>query len=76
VIADIGLRMLSPRELFRAQGFSEDYQIDVKLAGRRLWRITKTEQVRCCGNSVCPPIASALVAANCTIKFEAKVVGL
>lgn len=61
VIADIGMRMLSPRELFRAQGFMEEYQIDVQVNGRR---ITKTDQVRMCGNSVCPPIAKALVETN------------
>lgn len=61
VIADIGMRMLSPRELFRAQGFDDSYRIDVEIDGRR---ITKTDQVRCCGNSVCPPVAAALVAAN------------
>lgn len=61
VIADIGMRMLSPGELFRAQGFTEEYQIDVQVNGRR---ISKTDQVRMCGNSVCPPIARALVEAN------------
>ncbi len=61
VISDIGMRMLSARELFRAQGFSDDYQIDIEFNGKR---ITKTDQVRCCGNSVCPPIAQALVDAN------------
>lgn len=60
-IADIGLRMLTPRELFRAQGFPESYQIDTGADGRRF---TKDQQVRCCGNSVCPPIARAIVAAN------------
>jgi DNA (cytosine-5)-methyltransferase 1 len=59
-IADIGLRMLQPRELFRAQGFSDDYIID-HVDGRIL---TKTAQVRMCGNSVCPPMAAALVRAN------------
>ena len=61
-IADIGLRMLTPRELFRAQGFDESYVIDRGADGKRL---TKEAQVRLCGNSVCPPIAKALVAANC-----------
>lgn len=61
IITDIGMRMLSPRELFRAQGFSDDYQIDIQVDGKR---ITKADQVRCCGNSVCPPIARVLVAAN------------
>lgn len=61
-IADIGLRMLAPRELFRAQGFPEDYIIgDNPAQGLTL---TKSAQVRMCGNSVCPPLAAALVAAN------------
>lgn len=53
-VVDIGLRMLQPRELARAQGMPEDY----KLPG------TKTRQVRCIGNSVSPPPAEALVRAN------------
>ncbi|MDP3351851.1 MAG: DNA cytosine methyltransferase [Hydrogenophaga sp.] len=60
-IVDIGLRMLTPRELYRAQGFPESYRIDLGADGRPL---TKTAQVRMCGNSVCPPLARALVAAN------------
>lgn len=60
-IVDIGLRMLSPRELFRAQGFSEDYKIAVPYNGKPL---TKTAQVRMCGNSVCPPVAEAIVLAQ------------
>ncbi len=59
--ADIGLRMLTPRELYRAQGFPADYIIERGADGRAL---TKTAQVRMCGNSVCPPMARALVAAN------------
>ncbi len=59
-IADIGLRMLSPRELARAQGFPDDYI----LTG------TKTSQVHKIGNSVCPPIARAIVAANYKPKTE------
>jgi DNA (cytosine-5)-methyltransferase 1 len=61
VIADIGMRMLQPRELYRAQGFPDDYRIDVEFNGKPL---TKTAQVRMCGNSVCPPLAAAIVAAN------------
>ncbi|ETR75058.1 DNA methyltransferase [Afipia sp. P52-10] len=61
VIADIGLRMLTPRELFRAQGFPESYVIDRKPDGSP---ISKTEQVSKCGNSVSPPMAAALVKAN------------
>jgi DNA (cytosine-5)-methyltransferase 1 len=60
-IADIGMRMLSPRELFRAQGFCDDYVIDIEIDDRP---ITKAEQVRCAGNSVCPDMADALVRAN------------
>jgi len=60
-IVDIGLRMLTPRELYRAQGFPEAYHIDTGAAGEP---ITKTAQVRMCGNSVCPPLAQAIVAAN------------
>lgn len=60
-IVDIGLRMLAPRELYRAQGFPDSYRIDQGADGRPL---TKTAQVRMCGNSVCPPLARALVAAN------------
>lgn len=60
-IVDIGLRMLAPRELYRAQGFPDTYIIDRGADGRAL---TKTAQVRMCGNSVCPPLAQALVAAN------------
>lgn len=60
-IVDIGMRMLSPRELYRAQGFPESYIIDRGAAGET---ISKTAQVRMCGNSVSPPVAAALVAAN------------
>lgn len=60
-IEDIGMRMLQPRELYRAQGFPDDYIIEFEHRGRPL---PKTSQVRMCGNSVCPPIAAALVRAN------------
>lgn len=64
-IADIGLRMLAPRELFAAQGFPAGYVIDhgIDERGQRV-ELTKTAQVRMCGNSVCPPVAAALVRAN------------
>jgi DNA (cytosine-5)-methyltransferase 1 len=61
VITDIGMRMLTPRELFRAQGFPDSYRIDTDASGKA---ISKTDQVRMCGNSVCPPMAEALVRAN------------
>lgn len=60
-VVDIGMRMLEPRELFRAQGFRDDYRIAPIVNGKPL---TKTAQVRMCGNSVSPPMAAALVAAN------------
>jgi len=61
-IVDIGMRMLTPRELFAAQGFPADYVIDpIGPSGKPL---TKTAQIRMCGNSVCPPLAAALVRAN------------
>jgi DNA (cytosine-5)-methyltransferase 1 len=65
-IVDIGMRMLTPRELFKAQGFPDDYEIEHGLAddGSRI-PLTKSAQIEKCGNSVCPPIARALVAANC-----------
>jgi DNA (cytosine-5)-methyltransferase 1 len=60
-IADIGMRMLQPRELYRAQGFPDSYAIDRGADGRVL---SKAAQVRMCGNSVCPPLARAIVEAN------------
>lgn len=60
-IVDIGLRMLTPRELFDAQGFPPDYIIDVDADGHAY---PKSEQVARCGNAVCPPIPAALVRAN------------
>jgi DNA (cytosine-5)-methyltransferase 1 len=65
-IVDIGMRMLTPRELFRAQGFPDSYIIDCgidPITGERV-RLTKTAQVRMCGNSVSPPPAEALVRAQ------------
>lgn len=61
VVADIGMRMLTPRELARAQGFPDWYVLERTADGTP---ITKTAQVRGIGNSVCPPIAAALAAAN------------
>jgi DNA (cytosine-5)-methyltransferase 1 len=60
-IADIGMRMLRQRELFRAQGFPDSYIIDRRPDGSKL---TGTSSVRMCGNSVSPVMARALVAAN------------
>lgn len=66
-IVDIGMRMLTPRELFKAQGFPAGYEIETGVFdGDERRTLTRTAQVRMCGNSVCPPIAAALVAANCS----------
>lgn len=60
-IVDIGMRMLKPHELFKAQGFPDDYIIDVDSKGNPY---PITEQVAKVGNSVCPPLAKAIVEAN------------
>lgn len=60
-IVDIGLRMLEPKELYGCQGFPDDYIIDRDYTGKKYPR---SEQVRRCGNAVCPPIPVALVKAN------------
>jgi len=60
-IVDIGMRMLTPRELFDAQGFPHDYIIDHDYTGKVY---PKSAQVARCGNAVCPPVAKALVEAN------------
>lgn len=60
-IVDIGLRMLEPKELYGCQGFPEDYIIDHDYTGKTYPR---SEQVRRCGNAVCPPLPAALVKAN------------
>ena len=79
-IVDIGLRMLAPHELYRAQGFPADYVINeipdpakLFLDGQQVAAdplslpripLTKSAQVRMCGNSVCPPLSEALIRAN------------
>ncbi|MBO6301005.1 MAG: DNA cytosine methyltransferase [Ruminiclostridium sp.] len=61
IITDIRMRMLTPRELFRAQGFPESYIIDHDSEGRPY---PKSKQVARCGNAVTPPVPCALVRAN------------
>lgn len=60
-LADIGLRMLTPRELYAAMGFPPDYIIDRDYLGNEY---KKSAQVARCGNAVCPQVAAALVRAN------------
>lgn len=70
-IADITLRMLTPRELYNAMGFPPDYQIERDYLGNAY---PKSKQVARCGNAVCPPLAEAMVRANlpewCSKKIE------
>ncbi len=71
VIVDIKMRMLQPHELFKAQGFPDNYIIDVDVDGNK---ITKTEQTAKCGNAVTPQVPAALVRANlpeyCTVELR------
>jgi len=60
-IADITLRMLTPRELYNAMGFPVDYIIERDYMGNAYG---KNKQVARCGNAVCPPMAEAMVRAN------------
>ncbi|WP_186211623.1 DNA cytosine methyltransferase [Burkholderia gladioli] len=60
-IVDIGMRMLTPRELARAQGFPDSYVLAPEVDGKPL---SKSSQVRMIGNSVCPDVAEALIRAN------------
>jgi len=61
-IVDIGMRMLEPHELYAAQGFPSNYIINgYQVNGKS---VTKSDQVARCGNSVCPPLSTALVKAN------------
>ncbi len=57
-IVDIGMRMLEPHELLAAQfgRFAADYDLSAAT--------TKAAKVRLIGNSVCPEVAEAVVAAN------------
>lgn len=63
-IVDVGMRSLTPRELFRAQGFPDSYRIDM---------INPTAQVRCVGNSVAPQVIAAIVRANFAQRAERRV---
>lgn len=62
-IADVGMRMLKPKELKLAQGFPEDYVIDIEpYIGKKY---NEAKQIARLGNAVCPPVATALIHANC-----------
>jgi len=70
VLVDIGMRMLEPRELARAQGFPDDYILDPECwyrtdsGARKFGKLPKTQQIAKIGNSVCPGLAEALARAN------------
>jgi DNA (cytosine-5)-methyltransferase 1 len=70
VLVDIGMRMLEPRELARAQGFPDSYILDPECwyrtdsGARKFGKLPKTHQIAKIGNSVCPGLAEALVRAN------------
>ncbi|HHQ4306217.1 TPA: DNA cytosine methyltransferase [Serratia fonticola] len=72
VIVDLCMRMLTPRELYNAQGFPPDYIIDRDPDGKP---ISQKDQVARCGNSVCPTEPRGMVQANlpefCTLKMAA-----
>lgn len=67
VLADIGMRMLTPRELARCQGFPEDYRLEQTAEGLPL---SKARQVRGIGNSVCPQLATALTRAQLSAAYQ------
>ena len=72
-ISDIGLRMLTPRELYDAMGFPHDYIIDQDVNGNP---ISRADQVARCGNAVCPAVAEALTRANLPEYCKRKIVDM
>lgn len=72
-IADVGMRMLKARELMLAQGFPPDYIIDIEShIGKKY---SEAKQIARMGNAVCPPVAEALVRANCAEIACRRVIG-
>ena len=57
-ISDVTMRMLEPKELAKAQGFPDDYVLQVSDS------YSKSAQIARIGNSVCPVMAEVLVRAN------------
>jgi len=65
LIVDIGMRMLQPRELYRAMGFPDDYVVDRYMdADGKVHKLTKTASVRMCGNSVPVDPVAGIIRAN------------
>lgn len=78
VIVDIGMRMLTAPELYRAQGFPPTYIINrgifIDKDGKPFEKkLTATAAIRMCGNSVCPPVGEALISANCNFLKEERI---
>lgn len=67
VLTDVGLRMLVPRELARAQGFEDDYVLEYDAHGKP---VTQSWQVALIGNSVCSDVLEAIVRANAATLIE------
>ena len=65
VIYDVGMRMFTPRELFSGQGFPSDYIIEYGIdeGGIRI-PLTKTDQIKMCGNAVPPQFGEAILTAT------------
>ena len=69
-ISDIGMRMLKPHELMLAQGFPIDYVLDIETHIGKKYSTAK--QIARMGNAVCPPVATALIRANCAEMIVAR----
>ncbi len=62
-ISYVGMRMLKAKELMLAQGFPIDYVLDIESAIGK--KYCEAKQIARMGNAVCPPVAEALIRANC-----------
>lgn len=69
-ISDVGMRMLKPYELMLAQGFPKDYVLDIEPCIGKKYSTAK--QIARMGNAVCPPVATALIRANCAEMIVAR----
>lgn len=71
-IGDVGMRMLKAEELKLAQGFPVDYIIDIESKIGK--KYSEAKQIARLGNAVCPPVANALIRANCPEMAYKKVI--
>ncbi|MCD0155985.1 DNA cytosine methyltransferase [Deinococcus sp. 6GRE01] len=67
ILADIGMRMLTPRELARCQGVGDSFVLDTTAEGKP---VSKSRQVRGLGNMVCPAPAEAITRAQLSAVLE------